>query len=162
MAKPAIFLRFHMRDAYGNRMLDDFSAQLWYHIVDANCDPRDPYDPLCVPVDQVGGNEKVGRLATLNWFGFRKGCRNDGRIEQKLACIVVLVRFCIHIAILKFLEVCFQEVLKFEATWSQVFGGDEAIAGPPTNPPFEQCFAGSQHSKHTSEILRCHQFNQLN
>ena len=43
---------FHMRDAYGNRMLDDFSAQLWYHIVDANCDPRDPYDPLCVPVDQ--------------------------------------------------------------------------------------------------------------
>lgn len=55
-----------MRDAYGNRMLDDFSAQLWYHIVDANCDPRDPYDPLCVPVDQVGGNEKVGRLATLN------------------------------------------------------------------------------------------------
>lgn len=44
-----------MRDAYGNRMLDDFSAQLWYHIVDANCDPRDPYDPLCVPVDQVTG-----------------------------------------------------------------------------------------------------------
>ena len=72
-----------MRDAYGNRMLDDFSAQLWYHIVDANCDPRDPYDPLCVPVDQVKGgyndvwffHEKVGRLATLNPFGFRKGCR---------------------------------------------------------------------------------------
>lgn len=57
---------------------------------------------------------------------------------------------------------CFQEVLKFEATWSQVFGGDEAIAGTPTNPPFEQCFAGSQHSKHTSEILRCHPSNQLN
>lgn len=59
-----------MRDAYGNRMLDDFSAQLWYHLVDANCDPRDPYDPLCVPVDQVRGGaiffKKGGRLATLN------------------------------------------------------------------------------------------------
>lgn len=43
-----------------------------------------------------------------------------------------------------------------------MFGGDEAIAGTPTNPPFEQCFAGSQHSKHTSEILRCHPSNQLN
>ena len=60
-----------------------------------------------------------------------------------------------YVAILKFLDVGFQEVLKFEATWSQVFGGDGAIAGPP-NPPFLSSFVGSQHSKHTSEILRCH------
>lgn len=84
-----------MRDAYGNRMLDDFSAQLWYHIVDANCDPRDPYDPLCVPVDQVQGYEKVGSVGYTKPIWVSKRVQKmDGRIEQKLACIVVLVRFC--------------------------------------------------------------------
>ena len=47
-------VRFHARDTYGNRMLDDFHSQLWYHTVSDRCDPRDPYDPLCKAVDEAG------------------------------------------------------------------------------------------------------------
>ena len=75
-----------MRDAYGNRMLDDFSAQLWYHIVDANCDPRDPYDPLCVPVDQVkGGFSLCGfSMKKLEGWGSTKPIWVSKRVQKMM------------------------------------------------------------------------------
>ena len=58
-------LRLHVRDAYGNRMLENFTSQLLYHTASTSCNPRDPQDVNCTPIDEAG---PAGRGHSSFWW----------------------------------------------------------------------------------------------
>ena len=60
-----------MRDTYGNRMLGDFHDQLLFHTAGTDCNPRDPEDPLCAPVDEAGAGGWGGWLGGDGTLGCR-------------------------------------------------------------------------------------------